>query len=64
MLHSILGFPENEGDSRKLKKVQELAQHFCKQCRHYDVPEQNISYKQVWTFEINYEEEKREDEKL
>ena len=28
MLQSILHFPENEGDSRKLKKVQEPGQHF------------------------------------
>ena len=41
-------FPESEGDSRKLKKVQELVQHFCEQCRHY-VPKQNI----WWKFEID-----------
>ena len=27
----MLDFAENEGDSRKLKKVQELVQHFRKQ---------------------------------
>ena len=30
----MLDFPEKEGASRKLKKVQELVQHFCAQCRH------------------------------
>ena len=44
MLHFMLDFPENEGDSRKLKKVEELVQHFSGQCRHY-VPKQNITYK-------------------
>ena len=34
----------NEGDCRKLKKLEELVQHFSEQCRHY-VPEQNITYK-------------------
>ena len=28
MLHSVLNFPENEGDSQKLKKLQALVQHF------------------------------------
>ena len=42
----MLHFPENEGGSRKLKKVQELVQHFCEQCRHY-VPKQNIIYKSI-----------------
>ena len=27
MLHSWLDFPENEEDSRKLKKVEEIVQH-------------------------------------
>ena len=44
MLHSMLDFPENERDSRKLKKVQELVQHFREQCRRY-VPKQNMTYK-------------------
>ena len=46
MLHSMsmLDFPENEGDSRNLKNVQELAQHFREQRRNY-VPKQNITYK-------------------
>ena len=43
MLHFVLDFPENEGDSRKLKKVQELFQHFSEQCSHY-VSKQNITY--------------------
>ena len=34
MLHSLLDFPENERDSRKLKKVQKLLQQFSAQCRH------------------------------
>ena len=38
---SMLNFPKNGGDSRKLMKVQEPVQHFSEQCRHY-VPEQNI----------------------
>ena len=33
----MIDFPGSEGDSRKLKKVQELVQHFCEQCRHYCV---------------------------
>ena len=44
MLHSMLDIPENEGDSRKLKKVQELVQHFREQCRRY-VQKGNITYK-------------------
>ena len=36
MFHSVLDFPENQGDSRKLKKLQELVLHFRgEQCRHY-----------------------------
>ena len=37
----MLDFPEYKGNSRKLKKVQELVQHFR---RHY-VPKQSITYK-------------------
>ena len=33
----MIDFPGSEGDSRKLKKVQELVQHFCEQCRHHYV---------------------------
>ena len=41
----MLHFPENEGDSKKMKKVQELVQYFRgEQCRHY-LPKQNITYK-------------------
>ena len=59
MLHSMLDFPENEGDSRKLKKVQELLQHFQEQCRHY-VPKQNITYSiDESKRSINYEANKR-----
>ena len=51
MPHSMLNFPENEGDRRNLNKVQELLQHFCEQCRHY-APKQNIAYSHRWKFEI------------
>ena len=40
----MLNFPENKGDSRKLKKVEKLVQYFSDQCRHY-VPKQNITHK-------------------
>ena len=67
MLHSRLDFPENEEDRRKLKKVQELVQHFRgEQCRDY-VPKQNMTYRHWWKFDIDLlesEEEKREEEKL
>ena len=44
MLHLMLYFPENEGDSRELKEVEELVQHFGEQCRHYYVPKQYTTY--------------------
>ena len=53
----MLDFQENEGDSRKLKKVEELVQHFSEQCRHY-VPKQNITYKHWWKCEINCKEDR------
>ena len=59
MLHSMLDFPENEKNSRKLKKVQALVQHFSN--LNIYVPKQNISIDKSF---INYEEEKREEEKL
>ena len=34
MFHSLLDFPENKSDSRKPKKLQELAQQFSAKCRH------------------------------
>ena len=43
-IYSMLNFPENERDSRKLKQVQELVQHFREQFKHY-VPKENITYK-------------------
>ena len=43
MLHSMLHFPENEGDTGKLKKVQNLVQHFSEQFRNYYVPKKNVS---------------------
>ena len=52
MFHSMLDFPENKGDSRKLKELQKLVQHFQEQCRHY-VPKQNITYKHWWKFETD-----------
>ena len=45
----MLDFTENERNSRKLKKVQELVQHFWEQCRHY-VAKQNKTYKHWWNF--------------
>ena len=59
MLHSMFDFPENKRHNRKLKKVQQLVQHFSEQCRH--VPKQNIGIDESL---INYEEEKREEKKL
>ena len=44
MLHSVFDFPENEGDSKKLKKGQELVKHFRDQCKRY-VPKKNTTYK-------------------
>ena len=41
MLHSMINFLENKGDSRKLEKVEELVQHFQEQCRHH-VPKQKL----------------------
>ena len=32
MFHFMENFPENEGDSRKLEKVEELIQNFSEQC--------------------------------
>ena len=59
----MINFPENEGDSRKLKKVQELVQHFQEQCRHY-VSKQNITYSiDQSTRLINYEAKKRREKK-
>ena len=43
MLHSILVIPENEGDSKNLKKVQELIQHLVSNVEI--VPKQNITCK-------------------
>ena len=42
MLHFMLDFQENEGDSRALKKVQELVQHFREQCKHYVLKQNNL----------------------
>ena len=54
----MLGIPKNEGESRILKKVQELVQHLSEQHRHY-VPRQNISIEENL---MNYKEEKRKEE--
>ena len=43
MLHLMLHFPEKEGDTGKLKKVQNLVQHFSEQFRNYYVPKKNVS---------------------
>ena len=42
MLHSMLHFSEKEGDTGKLKKVQNLVQHFSEQLRNYYVPKTNV----------------------
>ena len=42
--HESTSFPVNEGDSRKLKKAEELLQHFSEQCSHY-VLKQILTYK-------------------
>ena len=44
ILCSMLDFPENEEDSRNLKNVQELIQHFSEKFRYY-VPNQNVTFK-------------------
>ena len=59
MLHSLLDIPENEGDSTKLKKLLALVQHFSNLDIY--VPKTNIRIDKSL---INYEEEKREEEKL
>ena len=41
MLHSMLHFPE-KGDIGKLKKVQNLIQHFSEQFRNYYVPKKML----------------------
>ena len=41
MLHSVIYFPE-KGDTGKVKKVENLVQHFSEQFRNYDVPKKNI----------------------
>ena len=39
----MLHFPEKEGDTGRLKKVQNLVQHFSEQFRNYYVPKKNVS---------------------
>ena len=58
MLQLMLYFPKNEGDSRKLKKGNELVQHLTEQCRHYYVPKQYATYKHWWKFDMYYEEDR------
>ena len=48
----MLDFPENEGDSRKLKKIEEVAQHFSEQCRHYYLPKEDVTKSFCCKFEI------------
>ena len=55
----MLNFLENEGDSRKMKKLQVLVQHFNELSRY--VTTKNISIDKSL---INHKEEKREGEKL
>ena len=43
MIHLMFNFPEKEGDTGKLKKVQNLVQHFSEQFRNYYVPKANVS---------------------
>ena len=43
MLHLMLHFPEKEGDTGELKKVQNFVQHFSEQFRNYYVPPKNVS---------------------
>ena len=60
---SMLNFPENERDSRKLKKIQELVQHFQEQCRYF-LPKQNITYSIDESLRSNnYETKKRREKK-
>ena len=59
MLHSMLNFPENLGDKRKLEKVQEVVQHFSEQCRHY-VPKRKISIDESLTSYGEHIEEENE----
>ena len=60
MLHSILIIPENEGDSKNLKKVQELIQHLVSNVEI--VPKQNITCKRWRKIrKINYEEKREKD---
>ena len=42
MLHFMLDVPENEGNSRKLKKEQEIVQHFSE--KYVDIMYQNKIY--------------------
>ena len=59
MRHEMLDFLENEGYSKKLKKVQASVQHFSEQLRHFVPKQQFVSIDESF---INYEEEKREEE--
>ena len=43
MLHSMLHFPEKEGGTGRLKKVQNLVQNFSEQFWNYYVPKKNVS---------------------
>ena len=43
MIPMMFSFPEREGDTGKLKKVQDLVQHFSEQFRDYYVPKTNVS---------------------
>ena len=60
MLYSMLGFQENEGDRRKLKKVEELVQHFSEECRHYLGFRTNICTDEKMKYEEDRKKGRRE----
>ena len=60
MLYSMLGFLENEENRRKLKKVEELVQHFSEECRHYIGFRTNIRTDEKMKYEEDRKKERRE----
>ena len=60
MLYSMLGFQENEGDRRKLKKVEELVQHFSEECRHHLGFRTNIRTDEKMKYEEDRKKGRRE----
>ena len=53
MLHSMLHFPVKQGDTGKLKNVQNLIQHFSEQFRNYYVSKKIVEVQQYNTCIIN-----------